>query len=303
MYQHPPFSGGNWKVSDGGLLVPKKLKSYPTAFDFFAGCGGFSLGFIRAGYEVVGALEYDASAAHTYMTNLGSYPINIHYTSKKYQDILEKYFDKAFKKILKTGNKKTLKGGVRTESNVIDLCDNVSGNGWIQSQRIHNGRNYPPVKNFFFGDICEVSGEWILERLGMEKGELDVVMGGPPCQGFTKVNRNRSPLDVRNNLVFEFARKIVEMEPTTFVMENVPDMVDMVTPEGIPVIDALTMILDEGGFGTFDALRASLLASSGCGIGKKSTTFKNKKVQKKQKVTPPLIPPRRGNLELEFATA
>jgi DNA (cytosine-5)-methyltransferase 1 len=42
------------------------------------------------------------------------------------------------------------------------------------------------------------------------------------------------------------------------VMENVPGILDMVTPEGIPVIDALSRVLADGGWSTFDAVKRSL---------------------------------------------
>ena len=66
------------------------------------------------------------------------------------------------------------------------------------------------------------------------------------------------------------------------VMENVPGMLNMVTPEGIPVVDAFTKVISDGGFGEYEALRKSLLSSSGCGaaIGNK-TSGKPKTEQKR----------------------
>jgi DNA (cytosine-5)-methyltransferase 1 len=287
MIIHSAEESIKYKQLNSGIIVPAQYKKYPTCFDFFAGCGGFSLGFIKAGFEVVGALEIDPSAAHTYMTNLCSHPVQIHYTSEKYQKILEDYFEKAFKNHLKEKRKQLYKGahqrGGLIESENIFLSDFISGSGYI------NGRGLPPVRNFFFGDIKEVSGEWILERLGMEKGELDVVIGGPPCQGFSKANRNnKSSFDVRNYLVFEFARKVVELYPKTFVMEEVPDILDYVTPDGMPVIDALLMILEDGGFGKQEALKNMLLSTSGVGLAKRNPAFrttKNNQVKKKDKIS------------------
>ncbi len=276
----------NYKESPSGLLVPGNYKKYPTGFDFFAGAGGFSLGVIRAGFEVVGALEISPDAAHTYMVNLGSFPIQIHFTSDKHREVLERYFERAFKKIMKDGQKEidttTSENWITLKSKRIDLYNNISGSGWIRSEAL-TGKHYPPVKNFFFGDITEVSGEWILERLGMKAGELDFVFGGPPCQGFTRLNSKRTPFDPRNSLVFEFARRIVEMKPKTIAMEEVPDFINFVTPDGIPVIDALCMILEEGGFGGFDAMRSSLLATSGVGFIKSNTGFRDTKIGKEKK--------------------
>ncbi|PKM68375.1 MAG: DNA cytosine methyltransferase [Firmicutes bacterium HGW-Firmicutes-2] len=53
-------------------------------------------------------------------------------------------------------------------------------------------------------------------------GEIDVVIGGPPCQGFSNANRQKNHLISSNNeLVKEFVRAINELKPKSFVMENV----------------------------------------------------------------------------------
>jgi DNA (cytosine-5)-methyltransferase 1 len=48
-------------------------------------------------------------------------------------------------------------------------------------------------------------------------------------------------------------------------MENVPGIVNMLTPEGLPVMDVLCDMLEHGGFGDADMLKKSLLISSGSG--------------------------------------
>jgi DNA (cytosine-5)-methyltransferase 1 len=54
-------------------------------------------------------------------------------------------------------------------------------------------------------------------------GELDAVIGGPPCQGFSLIGR-RLVDDQRNRLVYEFVRLAAELEPKYIMMENVPGM-------------------------------------------------------------------------------
>lgn len=54
-------------------------------------------------------------------------------------------------------------------------------------------------------------------------GELDVIFGGPPCQGFSFIGK-RLIDDKRNQLVFHFLRLVTELRPRCFVMENVPGM-------------------------------------------------------------------------------
>ncbi|HAG84969.1 MAG TPA: DNA (cytosine-5-)-methyltransferase, partial [Cyanobacteria bacterium UBA12227] len=53
--------------------------------------------------------------------------------------------------------------------------------------------------------------------------EIDVVFGGPPCQGFSLIGK-RVLDDPRNSLVFHFARLVLELQPKFFVMENVRGM-------------------------------------------------------------------------------
>jgi len=54
-------------------------------------------------------------------------------------------------------------------------------------------------------------------------GEIDLVFGGPPCQGFSLMGKRRLD-DERNDLVFHFYRLVKELQPRYFVMENVPGM-------------------------------------------------------------------------------
>ena len=56
--------------------------------------------------------------------------------------------------------------------------------------------------------------------------EIDVVYGGPPCQGFSQIGP-RQLSDPRNGLYEEFARVVGLLKPKAFVMENVPNMVTM----------------------------------------------------------------------------
>ena len=55
-------------------------------------------------------------------------------------------------------------------------------------------------------------------------------------------------------------------------MENVPGMLDMVTRDGVPVIDALALMAQEGGMGTFQAIRRSLAETAGAGAALRTMT-------------------------------
>ena len=73
-------------------------------------------------------------------------------------------------------------------------------------------------------DMCEVTGKEILKFTGLNPGELDILDGSPPCQGFSTVG-NRKINDSRNDLTYEYIRLIKELQPKVFVMENVSGMV------------------------------------------------------------------------------
>lgn len=116
------------------------------AVDLFAGVGGMSLGFKRAGFDTVVAVEGDKRHAETYAANF-------------------------------------------------------------------------PGSIVLAEDIRNVTGEGILEAYGVNR-PIDVIYGGPPCQGFSVIG-GRKVEDVRNSLLHEFARIVQELRPRTFVVENV----------------------------------------------------------------------------------
>jgi len=72
-------------------------------------------------------------------------------------------------------------------------------------------------------DVRELSGDEVRRAAGMGRRTIDVVMGGPPCQGFSLIG-HRVLEDPRNALVFHFLRLVEELKPRLFVMENVPGM-------------------------------------------------------------------------------
>ncbi len=82
--------------------------------------------------------------------------------------------------------------------------------------------NFPDVR-VLQADICQVSVADILKVTGLKPGELDVLDGSPPCQGFSHAGR-RKVRDTRNDLFKEFVRLVRGLEPRVFVMENVAGM-------------------------------------------------------------------------------
>ena len=75
--------------------------------------------------------------------------------------------------------------------------------------------------------IEEVNAAEIRERLQLAPGELDVLVGGPPCQGFSINAPERFLSDPRNKLFQHYARFVREFQPKTFLFENVPGILSM----------------------------------------------------------------------------
>lgn len=229
----------NWQVAPSGLVVPAHVMRRLTAVDLFCGAGGFSLGILQAGLHVVAGVDNDENCLVTYLTNLGADRVDIRFVEPEDEERLESWMQKHLWK--------KRKGGV-FEVTSVSGSNRVPGYG-------------PPgwegVPVYWFGDASKLSGKRILESIGLERGELDLVVGGPPCQGFSYVGK-REVADPRNNLTFEFARLVTEMQPRTVCMENVPGILSMETMDGGSVMDELCRILERGDFSEFEATRSLL---------------------------------------------
>jgi DNA (cytosine-5)-methyltransferase 1 len=245
---------------DSGILIPdseavrrKLAGTRPKCVDLFSGCGGFSCGMIQGGWEVVAAVDNDPCAAHTYMLNLGKYPCQFHFVTKADAERMEKSLSKIFKR----------------KGDQIEIFE-TAGSGYLSAHP-----DWPGVGHFFMGDITKIKGHQILDAIGLEVGELDAVVGSPPCQGFSRANGRRGPDDPRNQLVWEFARLVCELQPKSMILENVPEFATMTTPEGLLVIGVFTRILEDGNFAGVDALKAAMKHQLGV------TIMRNKKPAKK----------------------
>ena len=244
---HPPArtrAPQRWTESASGLLVPDTAaeaepEPTPLAVDLFAGAGGSALGLVNAGYHVIGALETDADAAITYMVNLARYgECTLHFESAE----REKRFGAALERI-------NAAEGLDTE---LYANATTAGAGYIAK---HPGLR--SCEHLWVWDARTMTGERMLDDLGLEPGDLALVAAGPPCQGFSVAGR-RNVMDPRNTLVFEAARLINELAPASFMIENVPGIQTMTTPQGTRVVDTLAAMFVRGGWGSMKALRAAL---------------------------------------------
>ncbi|MEE5139058.1 DNA cytosine methyltransferase [Pseudomonas alliivorans] len=141
--------------SDG--LATYSAQTAPTCIDLFAGAGGFSLGAIKAGLNVIGALEINKKAAGTYANNI------------------PKYAGKAV-----------------------------------------------PIIN---ADILPLEPEDALVEWGIKAGACDIIIGGPPCQGFSSHRINDQGVgDPRNKLLARYFDYVKKIRPRVFLVENVPGL-------------------------------------------------------------------------------
>jgi DNA (cytosine-5)-methyltransferase 1 len=86
--------------------------------------------------------------------------------------------------------------------------------------------NHPEVL-VFEKDIRDLKCRTVLRKLNKKKGEIDLLAGCPPCQGFSTLktlNGSTRARDKRNDLVFEYLRFVREVRPRAIMLENVPGL-------------------------------------------------------------------------------
>ena len=111
-------------------------------------------------------------------------------------------------------------------------------------------KNHHDTKTILL-DLGKFKPEEIANKVG---NKIDVIIGGPPCQGFS-ISGKRNPDDPRNNLYRGFVKTVAYFKPEAFVLENVPNLVSM---SGGEIKDQI--IKDFSGLG-YDVKYKILLAS------------------------------------------
>ena len=154
--------------------------------DLFAGAGGLSEGFIRSGFYPIAHVEMDEAACYTLKTRTA-----YHYLKRKKKDEYLKY----------------LKGDI-DRATLYSLVPEEEMNCII---------------NLALSDENNAS---IFKKIDARlKGEVDLIIGGPPCQAYSLVGRARSENkmidDPRNHLYLQYSKFIVKYKPKIFVFENV----------------------------------------------------------------------------------
>ncbi len=164
------------------------MKKKLTFIDLFAGAGGLSEGFIRAGYEPIAHVEMDEAACFTLRTRAAYHYLK---ANGKY-DIYKSYLKDEI-------SRKELYNAVPPE--IMESVINFS----IGAE--HNPTIHKAIEE---------------QRKGRE---VDLIIGGPPCQAYSLVGRARSEdgmkSDPRNYLYVQYAKYLKKYNAKMFVFENV----------------------------------------------------------------------------------
>lgn len=167
------------------------MKGKPTFIDLFAGAGGLSEGFIRAGYQPIAHVEMDKAACLTLKTRMVYHELS----RRKKLGIYESYLKGEI-------NRNALYQSVDKE--ILDTVINTEIGG------INNKSLFKKIDGLVNG------------------GEVDFIIGGPPCQAYSLIGRaalgKKVKMDKRNFLYKEYAKFLKRYKPKYFVFENVPGL-------------------------------------------------------------------------------
>ena len=131
-------------------------------------------------------------------------------------------------------------------------CEVVAFVEWWEPAITTFLKNHPQVIHLG-RDITNVSNETLLKY----KGKVEIIAGGPPCQGFSLAG-NRDIGDNRNQLYKEFLRFVKVIEPKIVLIENVPGLLSMNDSDGEKIINKIiTDLIKLEYFTCYKVLKAS----------------------------------------------
>lgn len=154
---------------------------------------------------------------------------------------------------------------MHTEPTVVDLFSGAGGTGRgfldagfkiigaVEKDRhaaLTYSRNLKVATQI--ADLWDLNSEDFRVNLGIRRGELDVLAGCPPCQGFTRMRNSGGADDHRNGLVTRYIDHVREFQPKFAVFENVPGIVR--TQHGREFYELLLHGLDELGYAVAEYL-------------------------------------------------
>ena len=185
--------------------------------DLFAGAGGLSEGFIRAGFTPIAHVEMNRAACFTLRTRMA-------YHHLKKNDNIQQYI-----KYL---------------------------NGAINRTKLYEQVPEALVQSVINAEITKTTLPSIFDRIDSLLGsqKLDLIIGGPPCQAYSVVGRARSPNkmkgDKRNYLYILYAKFLEEYKPEYFVFENVPGLLSATDEENNSYLELMQSLFRKCGYET-----------------------------------------------------
>lgn len=197
--------------------------------DLFAGAGGLSEGFKRAGFEVLAHVEMDPFAALTLKTREAYYYLK----ENNMLDIYRSY----------------LLGNITRDKLYASIPENIL-------QKV----------------ICECISDETIESIftyidnllvQSNENEVDVLIGGPPCQAYSTAGRGRLPdkmqKDERNYLYLQYIKFLERYQPKMFVFENV---VGIFSAQGGKVLVDMKEKIDSAGY----KIHVQVINAGGIGV-------------------------------------
>lgn len=101
-------------------------------------------------------------------------------------------------------------------------------------------------------DVCSLKGKNLLSQLGLRRGEVPLLVGGPPCQTFSSAGRQKGFKDPRGRLFRHFVRVADELGVDWILFENVRGLLTARGEDGVPgsALEAIRKCMLEAGYQT-----------------------------------------------------
>ena len=138
---------------------------------------------------------------------------------------------------------------------------------------LRKNRTWPVIE----GDIHQATSAQILETAGLKLGEVDVLIGGPPCQPFSKSGYwargdSKRLADPRSSTLHEYMRCVRDLLPKVFLLENVQGINYSGKEEGFRLLEQLTQEINQKS-GTKYTLSWQVLSAADYGVPQLRTRF------------------------------
>lgn len=188
-------------------------KKQLTFIDLFAGAGGLSEGFIRSGYKPIAFVEADKNACYTLTTRLAYYHLKDNNAFSSYVNYLKNKI---------------------TRDELYSIIPEELKKSVINTRISDNS-----LKSIFNK----------IDDLIKDKEKVDVIIGGPPCQSYSIMGRNKNLInkdfDERVHYYKLYAKFLKQYKPTAFVFENV---VGLLSYDGGQLFPEIRKVLAAAGF-------------------------------------------------------